>query len=691
MTQGLGEARARDAERLLGSLLMRTTEPAYVTDAEGVFKYVVASNESELGYSPDELTGTSAFELVHPDDLMRVRRAYADVLADPAARPKVVYRARAKDGSWRWRESRLSNQLDDPLLAGIVCNVIDVTEQQELLRQLRAADARQRAIVTWSRDTTLFFDLDGTIRWASPVSAELLGIEPDALVGLNGLDFVHPDDQERVFAEFLELTGLGDHVRTEFRVTDPRGELRWIEEDATNLIENPDVGYVVANLRDITDRKNAEEQLERLLLHDPLTGLPNRALLVNRVEQLLARGSQAAILYIDVDNFTDVNDSLGHAAGDELLQLIGRRFADAIVRSPWTLARVGGDHFVLLCEDVNEATTAFSYAEHLRESLRAPFELQSQEVVVTVSIGVALSPGDATELLREAGMARRQAKLQGRDRVVVFARSLDSTQQQRLVVQGQLRRALANDELVAWYQPMIDLRTRRVGGVEALVRWNHPERGLLEPEQFLDVAESSGLVAALGNQVLGHACAAARKWQQHGCSLRISVNAAAAQLCSPDYVAEIESALREFDLEPGRLTIELTETAAMQVADSLENLHRIRSLGVHLSLDDFGTGYSSLSFLRELPVDAIKIDRAFVTGLGTNARDASIVEGVVAIGAALGYAVVAEGVETAVQAETLRGIGCRYAQGFLWSRPVPAADIGDLVQRIHRAGQSGEW
>ena len=598
---------------------MRTTEPACVTDEHGVFKYVVPSNESALGYSPEELTGTSTFDLVHPDDVMLVRDAYSDVVADPSLRPVVVYRARAKDGVWRWRESRLSNLLDDPFLAGIVCNVSDVTEQQELLRQLRAADARQRAIVAWSRDATLFCDLDGTIRWASPGAPDLIGIALETLLGHNGLDFVHPEDQERVFAEFLSLSGLGDHVRTEFRIVDPRGESRWVEEDATNLVDDPDVGYVVANIRDITDRKNTQAHLEQLALHDPLTGLPNRSLVLNRLEQLLTRGS-AAVLYIDIDNFGDVNDSLGHAAGDELLRLIAARFATAVARPSSMLARVGADHFVLLCDDVRETSTATSYAERIREVLRSPFQLDSREVIVTASIGVALGPGDATGLVRDAGMATHHAKQQGRDRVVVFDRSFDSTQQQRLVVQGELRHALANDELVAWYQPIIDLRNHRVSGVEALVRWNHPEHGLLGPEHFIDVAETSGLISSLGSQVLRKACAAAHSWQERGCALSISVNAAAAQLSSCNYVAEIEAAMKEFELQPEQITIELTETAAMQVADSLENLHRIRRLGVHLSLDDFGTGYSSLSFLRELPVDAIKIDRSFVTGLGTNAR-----------------------------------------------------------------------
>ncbi len=675
------ESQSRDAERWSLELLSHTAEPACVTTADGIFKYVVTS-KSSLGYSSSELTGTCSFDLVHPDDVETVRDAYAEAVTDPTARPSRVYRARSKNGTWRWREVHLTNRLEDPILAGIVCNVADVTETHALLAELRSADARQRAIVARSRDATLFFDSDGTIRWASPISYELIGITPEALLGQIGLDFVHPDDQERVFAEFLSIMSLGDHVRSEFRVTDPRGNVRWVEEDCTNLVDDPDVGFVVANIRDITVRREAQEQLERLALHDALTGLANRSLLVNRLEQLLARGSAAAVLHIDVDNFGDVNDSLGHATGDKLLKLIAARFASTVASSPATLARIGGDQFVVLYDDIDDATAAVALAEQLRAALTTPIQLGDHVCFVTVSIGVTLTPGDATSLLRDAGIAAQQAKQRGRDRVVVLEARLDVAQQHRLAVQNDLRRALADDELVVWYQPIIDLKARRVAGLEALVRWNHPERGLLGPEHFIDVAETSGLITAVGSQVLRKVCADSGLWKNARSGFGISINAAAAQLSSRQFVREIETTLHEFELDPGRVTIEITETAAMQIADSLENLERIRALGVHLSLDDFGTGYSSLSFLRELPVDAVKIDRSFISGLGTNDRDTSIVQGVIAMADALGYAVVAEGIETEVQARALTDNGGRYAQGFLWSPAAPADEIAAISERI---------
>ncbi|HEY5012414.1 MAG TPA: PAS domain S-box protein, partial [Acidimicrobiia bacterium] len=281
------EGHASATEQRFHSLLMHTTEVACVTDEHAVFKYVVPSSQSALGYATHELVGTSGLDLVHPDDVELVRGAFADVVADASLHPVVVYRARARDGAEHWREMRLTNALHDPTIVGIVCNVTDMTEQQQLIGELRSADARQRAIVARSRDATLFFERDGTIRWASPVSTDLLGVAPDELIGRNGFEFIHPKDQERALAQFVSMSALGDHVRIEFRIVNAHGDVRWLEEDATNLVDDPDVGYVVGNLRDITDRKRAEEQLERHALYDMLTGLPNRSLLVNRLEQLL--------------------------------------------------------------------------------------------------------------------------------------------------------------------------------------------------------------------------------------------------------------------------------------------------------------------------------------------------------------------------------------------------------------------
>jgi diguanylate cyclase (GGDEF)-like protein/PAS domain S-box-containing protein len=673
-------------------LVANSTTAVIVTDVEGRIVIWNAAATAHFGWTSEQALGLKASQLVLTPDLDRL--AAAAMLA--GERWTADIECKRRDGSRVPTHLTLSALHDDArAVIGYLSESRDLSDLRaaesrldNTVIELRAAAARQEAIVARSRDATLFFDADGTIRWASSISYELIGIAPETLLGMNGLDFIHPDDQERVFAEFIGMANLGDHVRTEFRIVGTGSDVRWVEEDATNLVDDPDVGYVVANVRDITERKHAEARFERLALHDQLTGLPNRSLLADRLEQLLARGSAAAVLFVDIDNFGDVNDSLGHAAGDELLRLVADRLVAALTSWPSTLARVGADEFIVLCGDLDDATAAFAFAERLRQCLKPPVRLVDQDVFVTVSIGVAMSPGDATSLVRDAGIAAHQAKQQGRDRVVMSGALLDVRQQHRLALQSELHRALAHHEFVVWHQPIVDLQADRVIGVEALVRWNHPQRGLLAPEHFIDIAETSGLVCALGSEVLRQACAAVRTWRQLGHRFGVSINAAAAQISSRDYVTEIESALHEFEIEPGMVTIELTETAAMQVADSLDNLRRIRALGVHLSLDDFGTGYSSLSFLRDLPVDAIKIDRSFVSGLATSPRDASIVEGVIAIAAALGHKVVAEGVETTAQADKLRVLGCGYAQGFLWSQPVRAADIPAVSERIRPATQT---
>jgi diguanylate cyclase (GGDEF)-like protein/PAS domain S-box-containing protein len=681
---------------LVGSL----TSAVVITDAGGC---VVVWNDAATHLferSPVDVRGRSFLDLVvAPVETVNVAAVFAGAATGEcwARRLECV----RPDGSTVAVEVTIRSLADESGgLTGFVCESRDLSElymiehraaereidaarQQETLRRLRSAEALRRAILAWSRDATMLFDAEGTILWASPATLSLFGVSPEELVGVGSFDLVHPDDRARVLDEISVIRDLGGHVRTEFRVIDPRGVLHWIEQDVTNLVDDPDVGFVVANVRDITDRHRYEEELIRFALHDSLTGLPNRSLLVNRLEHLLAQKRSAAVLVVDVDNFGDVNDSLGHSIGDQLLRLVGRRLSDAVDDSSSTLARVGGDEFAVLSEDTGDATAAFSLGELLRATLVTPFHVDDHEIFVTASVGVALGPGDADGLLRDAGIATRHAKLEGRDRTSMFDVRLDSTQRRRLTMQNELRHALKRSELEIWYQPMIDLQTSDVVGAEALVRWQHPSRGLLGPEQFIDVAEASGMIRNLGSQVLRRACADAQQWQSAGTPLRISINAAAAQLNSRGFVDEIERALDDFDLDPEQMTIEITETAAMQVSGSLDALYRIRNLGLHLALDDFGTGYSSLSFLRDLPIDAIKIDRAFIGGIGTSDRDTSIVQGVLAIAAALGHAVVAEGVETAEQAAWLRAAGCKYAQGYLWSRPVPATALQSVAVVQH--------
>jgi diguanylate cyclase (GGDEF)-like protein/PAS domain S-box-containing protein len=806
----------RRARALAARLLGHGADIGFVTDRHGVITSVTDSVRSVLGLAPEDLVGRHGWSVLETGSLEVSREQVGERVALPADQAGFTAGMRDADGRLHHVEVLIHNLVDEPAIDGFVVNVRDVTERFEMIAALRGAEARQRAIVEHASDLILFFQPDATIDWVSPASRDIFGIEPEDLVGRNGYALIHPDDRARVEEAFAGMRGLRSHVRVSFRVVDGDGTVRWVEEVATNLLEDPDVGCVVGNLRDITeqrhaaealaasearyrsiletaqegiwvtdrtgatvfvnptmaallatdvealhrarvldfvppeerppvaareamsasgsverfearfvrgdgsmlwaivgasplrtpdgepagtlymvsditDRKRMEEQLERLALYDALTGLPNRGLVVNRLDHCLARRSDACtgVVFVDVDNFKDVNDSLGHTAGDLLLAEVGRRLR-ASARAEDTVARFGGDEFVVLCEDVRSSAEAVAIAERLLSSLKGPVELPGGQVFVSASFGVALGPADdAATLIRRADLAMYRAKEHGRAQVVLFDDRLHDATPERFRVQTELRSAIDRRELCLHYQPIVDLTRVRVVGVEALVRWQHPERGLVMPDQFVGIAETTGLIRELGAAVLEDACRAAAGWRAGGRPMRVAVNLAAPQVgdeALPELVAGI---LASTDFPPEMLTLEVTESAAMRdSATSTRTLRALRRLGVNLALDDFGTGYSSLSFLKALPVNAVKIDQTFVAGLGGRSDDTLIVAGVVSMAHALGHQVVAEGVETEAQLNVLRGLGCRYAQGYLFAGPVPEAELPGALAHVEQRART---
>jgi diguanylate cyclase (GGDEF)-like protein/PAS domain S-box-containing protein len=808
----LGRARA-----LATRLLVHAADVGFVTDRRGIITSVTDSVGDVLGWRPEEVIGRHGWNLLEVDADELTREQLGSSVAAPEGKAEFTAAIRDAHGRLRRVELLVHNLEGDPVVNGYVVNLRDVTERFEMIAALRGAEARQRAILEHASDLVMFFDGTGVIDWASPSSRVLFGVAPESLIGRKGSSLIHPDDRQRVMAEFAAMDGLGTSVRVMFRVFDSEGRIRWVEEVATNLLDDPDVGYVVGNLRDvteareaadaltesearyrsiletaqegvwvtdrdgattfvnptmaallstdveslrrtrlldfvpvedraqvaaresmsasgsverfearflradgstlwaivgasplttpdgehtgtlhmvsdITDRKRMEEQLERLALHDSLTGLPNRGLVVNRLEHCLERhgAGPTAVVFVDVDNFKDVNDSLGHTAGDRLLAEVGRRLR-AAARAADTVARFGGDEFVVLCEEVASEDEAMSVARRLLSSLRGPIALPGGEVHVSASVGVALGPADdAAALIRRADQAMYRAKQQGRAQVMLFDDRLQDATQERFRVQTELRRAIDRGELCLHYQPIVDLVRNRVAAVEALVRWQHPERGLVMPDQFVAIAESTGLIRELGAVVLEQACAAHARWKAGGRPLRVSVNLAAPQVNDDRLPEVVQQVIDTSGIDPGRLTLEVTESAAMRdAATSTQTLHALRRLGVHLALDDFGTGYSSLSFLKALPVDAVKIDQTFVAGLGRRRDDTLIVSGVVSMSHALGHRVIAEGIETESQLQVLRSLGCRYGQGYLFAGPVPFDELMGAVAHIESA-RSGE-
>jgi diguanylate cyclase (GGDEF)-like protein len=431
-------------------------------------------------------------------------------------------------------------------------------------------------------------------------------------------------------------------------------------------------------------RESAEDTMRYQALHDPLTDLPNRTLFVERLERWLAgaeRGTgTAAVLFVDIDHFKVVNDGLGHVRGDQLLRAVARRLR-AGLRPTDTVARVGGDEFVVLCENLDSQDEALQLAKRLSGALDDPFKVADHMHRVTASVGIAVwEPGaTADDLMRDADAAMYRAKERGRARFELFHPGMRAWAESWFTIEEELRNAISRGELSNVYQPIVDPANGSIAGFEALVRWNHPERGTVPPLDFIPVAEQNGLIVELGHAVLYEACVEARRWPE---PLRVSVNLSPRQLSDPGLVDSVQAVLRVTGLAPDRLSLEITESAfADDPALALAVLQRLKTLGVRLELDDFGTGYSSLTYVRMFPIDALKIDRSFVQGLCDSPEDAAIVEAVISMGRAMGLNVVAEGVESQDQATVLQTLGCTLAQGFLFSRPVPASALAEMVKR----------
>ena len=436
--------------------------------------------------------------------------------------------------------------------------------------------------------------------------------------------------------------------------------------------------------------KRREEELAFLATHDALTGLPNRTLILDRVEQMLARCTRSqtpvAALFIDLDNFKGINDTLGHAVGDELLRAVAARL-DGVIRGADALGRLGGDEFVVITDDPSLAAGPELIADRLLEALRHPFKLGSDKqtrVTVTASIGIAAGERtSAEELLRDADIAMYRAKWDGKSRYVVFESDMQDTLQNRMELEMDLREALANDEFFLTYQPTFDLSDMSPNGVEALIRWRHPVRGVVQPNDFIPLLEETGLIAEIGRWVLRQACAQGAAWRAAGYLIGIAVNVSARQLDSDAILADIEGALCDSRLDPRALTIEITETTLMRnVEETAGRLAQIKQLGVRIAIDDFGTGYSSLAHLQRFPVDALKIDRSFITGLAHNAEGETLIRTLVQLGKALAIETFAEGIEQQQELSLLRDEDCDGGQGFLFARPLDTHDTETFLQKV---------
>ncbi|CAN5839577.1 EAL domain-containing protein [soil metagenome] len=684
----------RTIDRLLGTeaelrLLLDELPDAVISiDDDGVVRGANTKVSDLTGVPLDDIMGRALTRIVDPDD----RPALDEWLLD-AGHPRrtepiwpLTLRLAAADGVTATVEA--SHDVVAPGPAGAVIRLRDVTEREERVKALEQARRRfQQAFHSAPTGMALIRLDDSTILDANRSLAEMLQQPEEELVGRSIRELTHPDDLRAAAAYRARLElGIVDTYLLDQRYLRRDGEFIWARTRVA-VTEDDGVALAITHIEDVTEQLRTAEQLRWAATHDDLTGLPNRTELLARVDDLLltAAPGTVALLFIDLDNFKTVNDSLGHGIGDHLLGAMARRLRTAV--GPHALlGRFGGDEFIVV---VTAATGAHNQpfdpdriAETLRATVRKAVELEGTELLVTASIGYSVNHLDSTsaaELRRDADGAMYRAKARGRDGVEAYAPGAHETTAMALRTATELRRGIERGEIVPYYQPIVELTTGHVIGFEALARWLHPERGLLGPDAFLPLAEETGLIGHIGESVLRDALTQFARWRSQDLAFAdayLSVNVGTRQVVDPRFATFVAEALGQSGMPADSLWLEITETALLaDVKASTVALRKLRSLGLHLAVDDFGTGYSSLTYLKRFPVEAIKIDRSFVAGLGLDSEDTTIVEAVVNLGHSFGIDVIAEGLETPLQLTRLRELGCDRGQGYLFGRPRPASIV----------------
>ncbi|HYN15965.1 MAG TPA: EAL domain-containing protein [Terriglobales bacterium] len=575
-------------------------------------------------------------------------------------------------------------------------------------RRMSERDELFRLVSENAGDMIALVDMDGKRLYNSPAYEKILGYSAEELSMTSSFDQIHPDDRHRVMeaAEHARRTGVGRTL--EYRIRHKDGSWRVLESSASPILdETGKAAKMVIVNRDVTTRKHAEEKLAHQNFHDALTGLPNRSLFLDRVQRAFIHSRRHpeykfAVLFIDVDDFKKFNDSFGYAAGDQVIVELASRLASSLrqyqavarlalmAHGDDTLARLGGDEFAVVLDDIKDPSDAIRVANRIQDAVAAPFAFNGQEVFSSASIGIVLSSADrdrAEDLLRDADIAMYRAKAAGKARCEVFDAEMHARAVDRLRLERDLRAAVARGEFLVHYQPIVRLENGRIVGFEALARWQHPERGVLLPGEFIDLAEETGLIVPMNRWLLREICQQARVWHARFAAdppLTVTTNITSKELAQEDLVSSIRRTLQQTAMSPRHVQLEIRETVAMADAENAAGVFsRLKALGVSLSIDDFGTGYSSLSRLQGLPLDTLKIDRSFISDMHDDPDKREIVRIIVMLGQQLGMKVVAEGTETAEQVKYLKGLGCDFAQGYFFSKPVDARAFEELLLAGH--------
>ncbi|MEN4012701.1 MAG: EAL domain-containing protein [Bellilinea sp.] len=687
------EIALRKQHELVQSIFDRSPNAIIVTDLEGLYIDCNQADLEQMGaQSKSDLIGHSVFEFIHEEDLLKARKDLEKIITTGKS-SNSEYRINTLDG--RMLISQLSASLifdENNLPQYIVGIITDVTQQRLSEQALKISEERYKLASEGVNDGIWDWDLLSNRVYYSPRWSKLLGFSPDELSDKpdEWLRRVHPDDLPTVKSTMeAHLSGLINHFEVEHRLLHLDGSYRWMI--ARGMAVRSELGNphrIAGSLTDITRNKLNEDQLVHQALYDRLTGLPNRILFIERLDQIIKRFKRHdqitfAILLLDLDRFKIVNDSLGHHIGDFLIIEIARRL-DNSLREEDTVARLGGDEFAILLTDLRDPFEVVQIANRIQREISQPVIIEQQQVFTTCSIGIALSVPDTDgpeAMMRDADTAMYEAKAKGGNSYMIFDKLMHARAVNLLNLETDLRQAMHRNELLIFFQPIFDALTQRVVNAEALVRWKHPQHGLILPNQFINLAEETGLIVPIGEWVLREACGQLKKWHNAGFkALTISVNFSARQFQQADLSSMVRDALVQSNLEPSSLYIEITESRSFFQLEKFETmLWELRGLGVKISIDDFGTGYSSLTTIQRLPVNAIKIGQDFISRLGNHNDNDLIVQSMIEMAHRLGLSVTAEGVETEAQLSHLRKYRCDMVQGFWFSEPVFATELEKLL------------
>ena len=658
------------------ALLDGLPDVVLVVDTDGCLRYINEVAERQMGWRRADWIGRSVLDVVHPDDLPSALASIGTMQGKQTGTP-IEIRVADADGGWHWMEVLGSNHLANATIAGLVLVVRDITQRR--MWEIAGADvARFQQVIQHSPSITLLLDGNGVVTSVNGAFTRLLGFDPSVVIGQLLTSFVDGESVQ-VLQETLRTLGQGGgSMSTELAMKRLDGTRpRPMRFELANLLSDPIVAGVVVSGYDVTELQRVREELEHMATHDALTGLANRSLLLTRLDYYLTVNQSVAVVFIDLDRFKPVNDLFGHEAGDALLREVAERL-NAAVRPGDLVARVGGDEFVALAPGIGGWVAASALADRIESALSQPYDLDVGPVKIGASVGVAISDPFSTviTLLADADVRMYDAKSDRRGMTTraMAERRRSATERRRLA--DELTLGLQRGEVVAHLQPILDLTTGYIVGVEALARWNHPTHGLLVPNSFMDLVEDAGLDVMLGAAVLESACEVLAELRTMGIQLQLALNLSIGQLADPELCARVQAALDAHGLQMEHLVIEITERATLARHGSLgmsspdDTLRELHAAGALLSLDDFGTGYSSLTHVRRFPLSSLKVDQLFVAGMCDHPEDRAVVDVIVGLARALGLLVIAEGVETRQQWEMLRHMGCDQAQGFLMSPPM---------------------